>query len=249
MTLDLLRLVQPLFLSRFSCCFACGITFALVASRKTTVSAPIASRCRRGVVFKASISWPLAEHRRRNRDISARSSIYQTPKRNIPDNIADPGSSTAHRWLQSNTSSSSGPSRSPVPHSDICLAIRRANHAPPAPASPASPPPSSSPSKATRSPSSARTSPATAASSTRRHGMPSHSSSAGLRRATLTVCRAGAHWRTSATSSEPMLCDWDVQTFDWWTQQLEREARDPTAPRSGLKARSLTPSPLPAPTF
>lgn len=32
-----------------------------------------------------------------------------------------------------------------------------------------------------------------------------------------------------------MICDWDVQTFDWWAAQLKREARDGKEARSGLK--------------
>lgn len=48
-------------------------------------------------------------------------------------------------------------------------------------------------------------------------------------------CRAGAHWRTSATPAEPMVCEWDVQTFDWWARQLEREEKEEGVERSGLK--------------
>lgn len=47
--------------------------------------------------------------------------------------------------------------------------------------------------------------------------------------------RAGAHWRTHATSSEPELCDWDVQTFQEWNRWLAAEAKDPTLPKSGIK--------------
>ncbi|CAK4032415.1 D-amino-acid oxidase [Lecanosticta acicola] len=46
---------------------------------------------------------------------------------------------------------------------------------------------------------------------------------------------AGAHWRTHATVDEPEQCDWDVQTFKYWEELLEREARDDGLPRSGLK--------------
>ncbi|KAK4546683.1 hypothetical protein LTR36_001901 [Oleoguttula mirabilis] len=46
---------------------------------------------------------------------------------------------------------------------------------------------------------------------------------------------AGAHWRTHATPEEPMLCDWDVQTFDYWLDVMEREKQDPKLPKSGLK--------------
>ncbi|KAI5357217.1 Putative FAD dependent oxidoreductase, D-amino acid oxidase, D-amino-acid oxidase [Septoria linicola] len=46
---------------------------------------------------------------------------------------------------------------------------------------------------------------------------------------------AGAHWRTHATSSEPELCDWDVQTFQEWNKWLEAEARDSSLPKSGIK--------------
>jgi D-amino-acid oxidase len=51
--------------------------------------------------------------------------------------------------------------------------------------------------------------------------------------------RAGAHWRTSATPAEPMVCDWDVQTYNYWIDLLEREEDDPKLPRSGIKVRSF----------
>lgn len=47
--------------------------------------------------------------------------------------------------------------------------------------------------------------------------------------------RAGAHWRTHATPEEPTLCGWDVQTFDYWLDVMDREKQDPQLPRSGLK--------------
>ncbi|PIA94504.1 D-amino-acid oxidase [Cercospora beticola] len=46
---------------------------------------------------------------------------------------------------------------------------------------------------------------------------------------------AGAHWRTHATTSEPELCDWDIQTFKEWNSLLEAEAKDPNLPKSGIK--------------
>lgn len=46
---------------------------------------------------------------------------------------------------------------------------------------------------------------------------------------------AGAHWRTSATPAEPMICDWDVQTFEYWVELLEREGRDAGLPKCGIK--------------
>lgn len=35
--------------------------------------------------------------------------------------------------------------------------------------------------------------------------------------------RAGAHWRTHATTTEPVQRDWDVQTFEAWEELLARE--------------------------
>ncbi|KAM3416138.1 hypothetical protein BST61_g7746 [Cercospora zeina] len=45
---------------------------------------------------------------------------------------------------------------------------------------------------------------------------------------------AGAHWRTHATTSEPEICDWDVQTFREWNLWLEAEAKDPESLRSEI---------------
>ena len=50
--------------------------------------------------------------------------------------------------------------------------------------------------------------------------------------------RAGAHWRTSATPEQPMICDWDVQTFEYWMEVLDREGKEPHLPKSGLKVRT-----------
>ena len=32
-----------------------------------------------------------------------------------------------------------------------------------------------------------------------------------------------------------MICDWDVQTFDYWLDVLKGESRNPKLPKSGLK--------------
>lgn len=50
--------------------------------------------------------------------------------------------------------------------------------------------------------------------------------------------RAGAHWRTSATSSEIELCDWDIQTYHWWVDIMNEERMRPSIPRSSLKVSS-----------
>ncbi|KAM0721982.1 hypothetical protein Q7P37_002908 [Cladosporium fusiforme] len=46
---------------------------------------------------------------------------------------------------------------------------------------------------------------------------------------------AGAHWRTSATSAETEVCDWDVQTYQWWVDIINEERMRPNLPRSSLK--------------
>nr|POE66164.1 d-amino-acid oxidase [Quercus suber] len=43
----------------------------------------------------------------------------------------------------------------------------------------------------------------------------------------LTAIRAGAQWRTHATKDEPMLCDWDVQTYNHWVQMIAQEQANP----------------------
>ena len=53
--------------------------------------------------------------------------------------------------------------------------------------------------------------------------------------ANVCIRRAGAHWRTSATPAEPMVCDWDIQTYEYWLDVLERETQDRRLPKSGLK--------------
>lgn len=50
--------------------------------------------------------------------------------------------------------------------------------------------------------------------------------------------RAGAHWNTSATPAEPMVADWDVQTYAYWVELLAQEATDAKLPKSGLKVRT-----------
>ncbi|KAK1071405.1 hypothetical protein LTR74_003282 [Friedmanniomyces endolithicus] len=46
---------------------------------------------------------------------------------------------------------------------------------------------------------------------------------------------AGAHWHTHATPEDPRACDWDVQTYEYWVELLERESRNGQLPRAGLK--------------
>lgn len=46
--------------------------------------------------------------------------------------------------------------------------------------------------------------------------------------------RAGAHWLPHSRAHEPVICDWDVQTYDYWLDVLRREEEDRTLPRSGL---------------
>nr|POE79710.1 d-amino-acid oxidase [Quercus suber] len=46
---------------------------------------------------------------------------------------------------------------------------------------------------------------------------------------------AGAQWRTHATPAEPMLCDWDVQTYNYWVDVIAEENARPELPRAGLK--------------
>ena len=38
-----------------------------------------------------------------------------------------------------------------------------------------------------------------------------------------------------------MICDWDIQTFDYWVEVLEHERKNPKLPKSGLKVSSLQP--------
>ncbi|KAK5174523.1 uncharacterized protein LTR77_001603 [Saxophila tyrrhenica] len=49
---------------------------------------------------------------------------------------------------------------------------------------------------------------------------------------------AGAHWRTSATPDQPTICDWDVQTYDYWIDVLNCEDADSKLPKSGLKMQT-----------
>lgn len=50
---------------------------------------------------------------------------------------------------------------------------------------------------------------------------------------------AGAHWRTHASEHEPQLCDWDIQTYEFWCELARREAEDPRLPKSGVKASHI----------
>ncbi|KAK3109516.1 hypothetical protein LTR53_017151 [Teratosphaeriaceae sp. CCFEE 6253] len=46
---------------------------------------------------------------------------------------------------------------------------------------------------------------------------------------------AGAHWHTHAAPDDPRACDWDVQTYEYWIDLLEREKKDASLPKAGLK--------------
>ncbi|KAI7263239.1 hypothetical protein KC343_g4211 [Hortaea werneckii] len=46
---------------------------------------------------------------------------------------------------------------------------------------------------------------------------------------------AGAHWRTHADPRDTRMQDWDVQTYIYWQQIIERERLDPKSPPAGLK--------------
>jgi D-amino-acid oxidase len=48
-------------------------------------------------------------------------------------------------------------------------------------------------------------------------------------------CRAGAHWLPHARAHEPVICDWDVQTYDYWLEMMRQEDEDRTLPPSGIK--------------
>lgn len=54
-------------------------------------------------------------------------------------------------------------------------------------------------------------------------------------------CRAGAHWLPHARAHEPEICDWDVQTYEYWLELMRREEEELEAkgrlelPYSGLK--------------
>lgn len=47
--------------------------------------------------------------------------------------------------------------------------------------------------------------------------------------------RAGAHWLPHSRAHEPVICDWDVQTYDYWLDLIRKEEEDPKLPSSGLK--------------
>ena len=32
-----------------------------------------------------------------------------------------------------------------------------------------------------------------------------------------------------------MICDWEVQTFDYWVKAMDQERSEPELPRSGVK--------------
>jgi len=58
----------------------------------------------------------------------------------------------------------------------------------------------------------------------------------------LTEARAGAHWRTHASDTDHEQQEWDIETYEDWTRVLERENKDPSLPRSGLKVCPPNPS-------
>jgi len=43
---------------------------------------------------------------------------------------------------------------------------------------------------------------------------------------------------THAKAGEPVLQDWDLQTYNYWVNTLERERLDPKLPKAGLKVNS-----------
>lgn len=47
--------------------------------------------------------------------------------------------------------------------------------------------------------------------------------------------RAGAHWLPHSRAHEPVICDWDVQTYDYWLDMVRQEDEDPKLPPSGIK--------------
>jgi hypothetical protein len=47
--------------------------------------------------------------------------------------------------------------------------------------------------------------------------------------------RAGAHWLPHSRAHEPVICDWDVQTYDYWLEMIRQEGEDRNLPPSGIK--------------
>lgn len=39
---------------------------------------------------------------------------------------------------------------------------------------------------------------------------------------------------THAPKEDTRQCDWDVQTYDFWLDMLEKEGNDPRSPKSGI---------------
>jgi D-amino-acid oxidase len=52
--------------------------------------------------------------------------------------------------------------------------------------------------------------------------------------------RAGAHWLPHSRAHEPVICDWDVQTYDYWLEMIRQEDEDRKLPPSGLKVCTYT---------
>jgi D-amino-acid oxidase len=53
----------------------------------------------------------------------------------------------------------------------------------------------------------------------------------------LTRSRAGAHWLPFSRAHEPMIRDWDLQTYDYWLDMIRREEAEGKSPvsESGIK--------------
>lgn len=47
--------------------------------------------------------------------------------------------------------------------------------------------------------------------------------------------RAGAHWLPHSRAHEPVICDWDVQTYDYWLEMIRQEDEDRKLPPSGIE--------------
>jgi len=45
---------------------------------------------------------------------------------------------------------------------------------------------------------------------------------------------------THAPKEDARQCDWDVQTYDYWLEMLEKEGNDPKLPKSGIAVFLLT---------
>jgi hypothetical protein len=54
--------------------------------------------------------------------------------------------------------------------------------------------------------------------------------------------RAGAHWLPHSRAHEPVICDWDVQTYDYWLDMIRQEEEDGKSPVSvsGIKVHPIS---------